>query len=91
MFTKNGPEFQCLKGQDQNSSLYKIRAEHQCLQRCGENTNAHEKTAKLPMFGRIRSENQEKGLEFQSLEGKGQNSKVHKKSSRIPMCKRINL
>ena len=92
MFTKNGPEFQCLKGKDQNSNLYKIRTEFQCLQRCGYRIPMPLK--KRPNFQCLERYDQKtnvykKGLEFQSLEGKGQNSKVHKNRARIPMSKRI--
>ena len=68
MFTKNGPEFQCLKGKDQNSNLYKIRTEFQCLQRCGY---------RIPMPLKKRPN-------FQCLERYDQKTNVYKKRPRIP-------
>ena len=68
MFTKNGPEFQCLKGQDQNSNLYKKK---------GQNSNVSNVVVRIPMPMKKRPN-------FQCLERYDQKTNMYKKRPRIP-------
>ena len=62
MFSKIGPEFQCLEGYDQNSNVSKkrgrnpvlerIRSEYQCLQKWGQYSNVRKDKVRIPMLGR---------------------------------------
>ena len=67
MYIKKGLEFQCLEGEDENSSVFKNRAESECLQwKTDNNSNVFKNRAKIPILRekgqnpnalRIRSEN----------------------------------
>ena len=68
IYLKKGLEFQCLEDEDKNSSVFKNRAEFECLQwKADNNFNVSKNRAKIPMLRekgqnsnalRIRSENQ---------------------------------